>query len=73
MLSSDFMPSRGYPQVASPAFTSNMEFAAQVQEILAANLSQSPSPTSPTKEDELWQNNLDATVLQASYAQLSTS
>jgi hypothetical protein len=52
---------------------SNMEFGAQVQEILAVNLSLLPLPTSPTKEDELWQNNLDATILQASYAQLSTS
>jgi hypothetical protein len=73
MLSSDFVPSRGYPQVASPTFTSNTEFAAQVQEILAANPSLLPSPTSPTREDELWQNNLDATVLQASYTQPSTS
>jgi hypothetical protein len=73
MLSSDFVPSRGYPQVASPTFTSNTEFAAQVQEILAVNPSLSSLPTSPTREDELWQNNLDATVLQASYTQLSTS
>jgi hypothetical protein len=73
MLSSDFVPSRGYPRVASPTFTSNMEFAAQVQEILAANPSQLPSPMSPTREDELWQNNLDTTVLQASYTQPSSS
>jgi hypothetical protein len=73
MLSSDFIPSRGYPQVASPTFTSNTEFAAQVQEILAANPSPLPSPKSPTMEDDLWQSNLDTTVLQASYAQQSTS
>jgi hypothetical protein len=73
MLSSDFVLSRGYPRVASPTFTSNMEFAAQVQEILTANPSQSPLPMSPTREDELWQNNLDTTVLQASYTQPSSS
>jgi hypothetical protein len=73
MLSSDFIPSRGYPRVASPTFTSNTEFAAQVQAILAANPSPLLLPKYPTMEDKLWQSNLDATVLQASYAQQSTS
>jgi hypothetical protein len=67
MISSDFIPSRGYPHIVSPAFMNNTEFAAQVQEIIAANATPSVSPTSPSKEDDLWQSNLNVTVQQASH------
>jgi hypothetical protein len=73
MISSDFVPSRGYPCVVSPALMNNTEFAAQVQEIIAANATPLVSPTSPSREDDLWQSNLNVTIQQASHISPATS
>jgi hypothetical protein len=67
MVSSDFVPSRGYPHVVSSACTNNTEFVVQVQGIIAANATPFTSPTFRFKEDDLWQSNLNITIQQASH------
>jgi hypothetical protein len=67
MVSSDFVPSRGYPHVVSSACTNNTEFVVQVQGIIAANATPFTSPTFLFKEDDLWQSNLNITIQQASH------
>src|SRR5271170_93449 len=62
-----FEPDKGFPQVVSPAFTSDSEFARGVANTIASARS-TPSrapPQSPEREDEDWDADVTARVQQA--------
>ena len=65
MRCTDFTPGRGFPRVSSPTLTESSVFTQDIQDILEANhqVYRGP-PTSPAREDEQWESQLQDALLE---------
>ena len=64
MANADYVPGRGMPRPASPAFTDNSMFARQVAGTLS---SKPPTIVSPQQEDAMWTSNVEIEVQASLY------